>query len=357
MKLRPAYTFPALLRAMTAAMALAAAANAGADIRGIEAYSRPEKIYAGQDFEICYDIRLTKLSDLSLQRPSGLPEQLELGEPRSEGVVSDDTAPDGGRDILVRVALPAFCPIPLKVGLAHSVMALDLVERVRIAFGTSTRSLRQTAQVSWKPFDVMALPEEGRPEGFSGAIGRFSLKSSISSTRLSVGDIARWELSLVGQGRLNGATIVPPAFDPRLFKVYPADEPQRRDGILAAVAFSVIPVSTQAVEIASASFAFFNPESGRYETAAAPAMPISVVERSQDAPVAVKTIDLASSGDVAISTNAAGTVQMFLAPSESSLKLRQAPSDALKTLETHPDGHWLRVRDVHSGHSGWIRRE
>lgn len=350
-------SFPALFRALAAALALAAAARASAAIRGIEAFARPEKIYAGQDFEICYDIHLTKTSDLSLQRPSGLPEQIELGDPRSEGVVSDGAAPDGGRDIVFRVAIPAFCPAPLDVRPQHSVMALDLVERVRIAFGTSTRSVRQSAQVSWTPFEVLPLPEEGRPDGFSGAIGSFSMKSSLPSSSLSVGDIARWELSLAGRGRLNGAAIAPPALDPRLFRVYPAERPQPRDGVLAAMAFNVIPVSTQAVEIASASFGFFNPASGRYETAIAPAIPISVGERGKDEPVAVKTIDLASPNETAVTTNAAESVQLFLAPSETSLKLRQVPSDALRTLETHPGGRWIRVRDAHSGHTGWMRRD
>lgn len=346
------------LRALATAFAITAAIPSSASAREISAFARPGTIYAGQDFEICYDIHLTQLTDLSLQRPTGLPDQLELGQPRGEGVVSDAETTDGGRDITVRVSLPAFCPAAMRVVPAQSTMALDLVERVRIPFGTSTRSVRQNARISWTPFEIRPLPEEGRPDGFSGAIGRFSLDSSLPSHELAVGDIARWELTLSGSGRLNGAEIKPPSLDPRFFKVYPAEQPQTRDGILAAAAFNVIPVSTQAVEIAEASFGFFNPETGHYETAVAPAIPVSVSERSKDAPVEVKTIDLASrDSGTSVSTNSAETVQLLLAPSANSLKTRQVPRDALQTLEAHPGGLWIRVRDAHSGHTGWMRRE
>lgn len=332
------------------AIMLAPNADAASVVSGIRAYARPERIYAGQDFEVCYEITLSQISDLTLSRPTGLPAALEFGEPFGEGV--SDAGQGDGQFKVIRAVVPAFSAQPMKVAPERSTMDLGLVERTQTFFGTTTRTVRRTLPVQWEPFEVLPLPEEGKPEGFSGAIGQFTLASRFDPRTLAVGDIARWELLLLGKGRLNGAAIVPPTLDSALFKVYSAEPPQVGDGVLAAVARTVVPISTQAVEVAEAAFDYFDPVAGHYERSVAPALAIEVGERRPGEAVTVKTIDLAAPGAEAVTKEASAMVTLRLAPSASALKTHQVAADALETLEEAAGG-WRRVRDAHTGRTGW----
>lgn len=329
------------------------APNAGAApaVTGIRAYARPARIYAGQSFEVCFEISLSQASDMSLGRPTGLPDTLELGTPYGEGIVGNGQGDNGGGKTVIRAVMPAFSAQPLEVAPARSAMDLGLVERTQTFFGTSTRTVRRTVPVQWESFEVLPLPEEGRPEGFAGAVGEFTLTSRFEPQTLAVGDIARWELSLQGKGRLNGAAITPPALDAALFKVYSA-EPPVADGVLAAVARTVVPVSTQAVEVAGAAFDYFDPVAGRYARAVAPPVPVTVRERAPEEEATVKTIDLAAPGAEAVTASAAAKVTLRLAPAATALKTHQVAPEALETLEVAPGG-WRRVRDAATGRTGW----
>jgi len=50
---------------------------------------------------------------------------------------------------------------------------------------------------------VKELPQEGKPEDFSGAVGEFSIKSAITTTDLKVGESFTYTLTLDGRGNLN----------------------------------------------------------------------------------------------------------------------------------------------------------
>lgn len=339
---------------LLATQALTPAAHAAQAILGIEAYAAPARIYAGQDFEIRLDISLLQLSDLNVMRPSGLPDELMLGAPRSLGTTPVDPA-DPAKGVVIHAAMPAFCPTPLEVSPESSVLALDLVERSASHFITSTRMVRRSAPVKWKPFEILPLPEEGRPEDFSGAIGHFRLESRISQSTLAVGDIADWTISLHGAGRLNGAALSPPALDPALFRLYPAERPAPDGDTLDAAAQRIVPLSTNAVAIPAATFTYFDPSQGRYATASSRPATLRVHERATAAPGTVKTIDLANPGHAAATNETASLVQLYLAPSERALKTHLVAPDALETLEAPSGIGWRRVRDARSGHSGWLR--
>lgn len=51
-------------------------------------------------------------------------------------------------------------------------------------------------------FKVKPLPE-GAPDNFNGAVGSFSMDSSISESKLKVGDSFTWSVTLTGQGNFN----------------------------------------------------------------------------------------------------------------------------------------------------------
>lgn len=330
----------------------AAAALASPSIGRVEAYPLPPKIYAGQDFELCFDIRISQLCDLGVERPSGLPDSLRLGTPRAVGAPS--RADDGS--FLVRVAMPARSTQPMPPMSAPSRIGIDIVTRRQTLFGSAEQHMKSYQQVFWRDFEILPLPAEGRPEGFSGAVGDFSVTSAVEPATLHVGDIAKWTIRLVGKGGADGVRLEPPPLDPSLFKVYPsaADGPDSPAGAIAVLECDLVPLSTQAVETAQVTFSFFNPFSGKYETAAAPPARLKVLERVAEAAGTTKTISIMPER-TEVATNAEDLVQLRLAPSDGALPTRMVSPHGLETIETARGGHWRRVLDPRSGHSGWIK--
>lgn len=339
--------------ALCAAVFLGFGAAAGATVKSVKAYARPERVYAGQDFEVCYEILLSEATDMNIYRPSGLPQELYLGSPRIDDRPGAQTSSDEG--FLARVVMPARSDVPLEVAPRRSSMDVELVTRVQSLFGTATRMNRGSLAVEWTPFKVLPLPEEGRPENFSGAVGRFTLESTVEPRDLATGDIAKWRLVLRGEGNLHGAVpAMPPLDPPGLFKTYPVTGDGAEGGGLASATANIVPLSTNATVVAGAEFAFFDPYAGKYSVAKAPPVRVTVRERGEAAPETVKTIDLATAA-TAVETDGAETLQLYLAPSASSLKtFKIRPSDAGEVLEETPDGKWRRVTDRRTGRSGWL---
>lgn len=335
-----------------AALALCGGAPA-ATVKGIRAYARPERVYAGQDFEVCFEILLSEATDMNVYRPSGLPAELSLGSPKIDGHPgSQANLPEG---FMARVVMPARCDRPLEVAPGRSSMDVELVTRVQSLFGTATRMNRGSSLVEWTPFKILPLPEDGRPENFGGAIGRFVLSSEVEPMDLAVGDIARWKVQLGGSGNLNGAAAPLPELDPTLFRVYPVTGEGTAPGALAASVANIVPLSTNATEVAGAEFPYFDPLAGEYRVATARPVRVRVRERGEAAPETVKTIDLAASG-TAVATNATQLVQLYIAPMSSMATLLVKPEDIGEVLEEAetPDGRWKRVVDSRTGRSGWM---
>ncbi len=110
---------------------------------------------------------------------------------------------------------------------------------------------------------VKPVPEEGRPDGYSGAIGRFSLTADISPNEAAPGDVVRIRTEVRGEGLLDNAT--PPMLDSvEGLKVY---DP-RRIADESAMVFEqqVVPQTRASLKIPELSFTYFDPSRAVYET-------------------------------------------------------------------------------------------
>ncbi len=314
------------------------------------------RIYAGQNFEIVFDIALPQLSDLNLSRPTGLPDALDLGTPVAIGASqADPSNPAAG--IIAHVSMPAMSPIPLSVSPGRSTMQVDVTEQVRMLFGVSRRTMRRTVPVSWHPFEVLPLPEEGRPADFSGAVGEFSIESAATTDSPAVGDIVDWRLRLTGRGRLNGATFAAPDPDAAIFRAYQGDASDPEPGTVAAITRRIVPLSPGDFALPTAKFAFFNPSTGQYCVAEAQGPVLHVAERRATSEAGVKSVDLASPNRDPETTVSEELLQLRLAPSGKAMATHLVVPGALETMEAPPGLGWRRVRDKTSGHSGWIPDE
>lgn len=322
-------------------------------ITGIKAFARPSgKVFAGQQFELCFDITMTQMADLALMRPAGLPEELRLGAPVRDSAGQDENG------FTIRATMPAFSSVPLNIPSGRLQMTVDIIFRSQGFFGTSEQRMRRTVAADFGGLAIMPLPSEGRPVDFSGAVGRFALESQVEPRELAVGDIATWTLLLKGEGSLNGAVLSPEALPSALFKCYPAQDGGQRAGTLASDSWSIVPMSMQARQVPESSFAYFDPIAGRYERAVAPAIELNVSERRKNAEAKVKTIAFGAS-KTSSATNETMLVQLRLAPSEASLLTHLVPQEEETNpyviLEEAPGG-WIRIQDRKTGHTGWLKR-
>ncbi len=112
---------------------------------------------------------------------------------------------------------------------------------------------------------VRPLPEEGRPEDFSGGVGRFDLSVTVGPQKVAVGDPVTVKMTLTGTGDLKSVTL--PAFDAedlkKDFKVY---DPEVNDlGDKKVLEQVIIPRHEGVKEVPSVSLSYFDPQEGRYK--------------------------------------------------------------------------------------------
>ncbi|MBC8413885.1 MAG: protein BatD [Nitrospira sp.] len=110
---------------------------------------------------------------------------------------------------------------------------------------------------------VLPLPEKDRPEGFDGAVGRFSMEAGISPASVNTGDPITMKISISGNG--NSTSVTSPLIKiPDNIKVY--DPQVTQDGNTKIFEQIFIPLSHEVTALPEARFSFFNPASSQYET-------------------------------------------------------------------------------------------
>ena len=140
---------------------------------------------------------------------------------------------------------------------------------------------------------IRPLPTEGRPAGFTGAVGRFGIRSFASPTEVAVGDPITLILEVTdlgGPAAVDLANLRPPdlRLDPELegFRVPDTPTTGVAEGRTKVFTETLRPERDDLQEIPGIAFASFDPELDRY-----------VVERTDPIPIVVspsERLDLAS---------------------------------------------------------------
>lgn len=127
---------------------------------------------------------------------------------------------------------------------------------------------------------VLPLPEQGRPAGFSGAVGRFNFDMQVKPAELSAGDPITLTMQIVGDGNVENVS-APEIVSGDQFKVY---EPKlvskdASDGQSAGrKTFEqvVIPRSQDVKELPALTFAYFDPDVAAYQSITRGPFPLTV---------------------------------------------------------------------------------
>jgi len=128
---------------------------------------------------------------------------------------------------------------------------------------------------------VLPLPAAQRPEGFSGAVGNFTLSVTADRRESQVNDAVGVKVKVAGEGNLNAVNALPLP-DLSDFKQYApkvsAATSVAGDRMLGEKVWDyvLIPLAPGSQTIPPVRFSFFDPKAGVYRSVASPAIPIQV---------------------------------------------------------------------------------
>ncbi len=147
-------------------------------------------------------------------------------------------------------------------------------------FFDSYRDVKKSLKIPSATIDVMPLPS-GAPKSFNGAVGRFDVKSNISTQELKANDAVTLTLDISGTGNLKllkNPKITFPAdfdvYDPKVdnsVKVTPAGASGTRH-----IEYLAIPRFGGDFAIESTDFSWFDPSVGQYKTLKTPIYTLKV---------------------------------------------------------------------------------
>ncbi|MHC4945679.1 MAG: hypothetical protein ACYTG7_21930 [Planctomycetota bacterium] len=133
--------------------------------------------------------------------------------------------------------------------------------------------------------EVKLLPEQGKPESFKNAVGRFRWESYLDSHRVKMGDSVEWTVLIQGEGNLEHLEL--PAFSEleEDFRIYDIEERKEHGKVWKT--FHLAPRRMPVTTLPPLSFTYFDPEEVKYVILTSPAEAIQVYpgeERAIGAP-------------------------------------------------------------------------
>ena len=281
---------------MLLALLLCAGIASAAEIRAVRFHTKPEHVFVNQPFELWFEIELPLGCEAQDLRFSEFPESTDTlsFEPFAPLPKLQRKAGDGKTTIdVLRFKAQALATVADEVSFRPCLHGM-ITERTGNGFFSSSVS-RSTQRVA-EPFTltIQSLPETGKPENFSGAVGTVKLEAQLSSATAQPGDLLTLSVSVTGDGDLRNVAMPVPQ-DAEGFKVYPVKEKTRKVSVLQSEQV-FIPQSTNALEIGAIRFSYFNPVTRNYEEAVAGPFRITFTDASVVPKTdAVRVIDTASS--------------------------------------------------------------
>jgi hypothetical protein len=247
---------------------------------------RPQHPYAGE--QVLYTVHLYTRQDILAATAREVPKFKGFwvrDVPQPQRLPTDIVDIDGAR--YSRVVLLQKALFPLRPG-RHLVepTAMDLMVRTveRRFFGPPvSRPEQLSLRTDPKMVDVRPLPPA--PAGFGGAVGDLSLAAHLEPGEIRLGEAATLTLTLSGEGNLQGVQqpeVTPTAGLEVLPPQQQGDEKVQGTEVHGSRTWSfvVIPGRTGRHTVQVPPVSFFDPETGRYRTAAVSPVDLTALPRA-----------------------------------------------------------------------------
>lgn len=241
----------------------------------------------------------------------------KLGQPRqTEEIV------EGRRFTVLRFATTITPLRPGEILLGPATMGMNvLVSRRGDPFADFFAQGRPfEAHAEAVKLTVRPLPAEGKPAGFSGAIGRFDFKLDVRPTELNAGDPVTIRTEIGGTGNLDGVEAPRVRVDERFRSYDPQPVKEGLQGGHRGFEQVVIPKQAGELEIAPLEFSYFDPEAGRYVTITRG--PIRLTVRAAAQPQSAGVFSMEKQGEAAKAAEKLGRDIVYIKESPGRFRTR-----------------------------------
>ena len=236
-----------------------------------------EEAYAGEEILLTYslliprdrnrDFRFIKMTDPRSRFEGFWTEEHDIPENREERNIRLQDGRVYRQVTLARFSLFPLSPQEFELNPLHAEMEIAMNQRGLIFRRYEPFTLSSNPVT----LRVKPLPQEKRPEIFSGAVGQFQLQAQVDQKEITLGDPVTLSIILEGAGNMRNAPkpVLPDLtrfdqFDPtkdESIQVTP-------DGVRGRIEYThvLIPHDVNADVIEPVRFAYFDPDHGKYVT-------------------------------------------------------------------------------------------
>lgn len=167
----------------------------------------------------------------------------------------------------------------------------DFFRNMPIPQGMFSETQDVTLQTKAQTLEVMALPKEGRPDDFSGAVGKFTMDASVSPKKANAGEPVTLAVTVAGRGNFEGLG-APTLTGDEGWRTYPPSDKFRTTDAINFTGekkfeFAMIAREDQS-QTPGVRFSFFNTSTGKYETLVQAPLPVTATAGSGGAPAAAQ---------------------------------------------------------------------
>jgi hypothetical protein len=167
---------------------------------------------------------------------------------------------------------PSFGADPFDAASVFSQMRKRMQRQMQVFEQPAGRVREETAtlKASVQSLEAIALPAANQPSTFSGAVGRFDIKSSVSSAHARISEPVTLRISVEGTGDLDRVD-VSGVVSSDTWKAYPpkaVSEPSSPGKRIAGKVFEqvLVPLRGGDITVPAVAFTAFDPTSGKYVT-------------------------------------------------------------------------------------------
>ncbi|WP_394748278.1 BatD family protein [Spongiimicrobium salis] len=163
-------------------------------------------------------------------------------------------------------------------------ISLDVPTQRRDFFGGRIYTqTNKTVSAGKRTINVKALPTDGQPENFSGAVGSFDFVVTTSKTSLNAAESLQAKVEVSGKGNLKLFQLPEPSL-PSSLEVY---EPEFDESVRTNLSgtqgkisnnYTIVPSFRGKYPVPSIDFSYFNPKTEKYVTLSSDEIIINVVE-------------------------------------------------------------------------------
>ena len=163
--------------------------------------------------------------------------------------------------------------------------------------GGNYKQIKHSAKSAPLTIDVKPLPEAGKPAGFTGAVGQFSVAAGIDRQELKTNESLNYTLKVTGSGNLKLLKTLSADFPPDFEKYDPKltdTLTQTATGISGSRAYTYLLIPRHAGDytIAPVKFSYFNPATNKYVSLSSKSFKIKVNKGAVENNVtALSTVD------------------------------------------------------------------